>query len=163
MQRCGTSTSSSASTAVDEQAVDEQWSTYTRAMAACTANPQRQVVQQPTAALMVLYFKKHLQRHMTAAGLGGTEHMSLSTACSALEAQRTTCTQNAVHLVACAMEELRQEAERGEKRTEKRLAWDLAHAIAEQHEHEQQHPPSTAVVVDTEQHEHKHKRACSDE
>ena len=90
--------------------------------------------------------------------------MSLSSACLALEAQRTTCTQNAVGLVACAMEELRQEAERGEKRTEEQLGWDLAHAIAEQHEHEQQHPPSTAAV-DTEKHEHKHKHkcACSDE
>mmetsp|Transcript_35959 Transcript_35959/g.119062 ORF Transcript_35959/g.119062 Transcript_35959/m.119062 type:complete len:88 (-) Transcript_35959:811-1074(-) len=50
-------------------------------MAAVAANPQQQVVQKPTAALMVLYFKKHLQRHMTVAGIAGTEHMSLSTAC----------------------------------------------------------------------------------
>ena len=47
------------------------------------------------------------------------------------------CTQNAVGLVACAMEELRQEAERGEKKTDEVLSWDLAHAIAEQHEREQ--------------------------
>lgn len=132
---CGTSTTLDA---IDEQADDEQWSRYARAMAARVANPQQQVVQQQTAALTVLYFKKYLQRHMTAAGLAGTEHMSLSSACSALEAQRTSCTQNAKALVARAMEELRQEAERGEKRTEECLAWELAHAIAEQHEHEQQ-------------------------
>ena len=83
---------------------------------------------------MILYFKKHLLRYMTVAGLVGSEHMSLSWACLALEAQRTSCTQNAEDLVVCAMEELRQEAERGEKRTEMQLAWDLAHAIAEQHE-----------------------------
>ena len=116
---------------------DELPARYSRALAAAAANPQQQVVQQPTVAIMVLYFKKHLQRHMTATGLAGTEHMSLLSACSALEAQRTTCTQNAVRLVACAMEELRQEAERGEKKTDEVLAWDLAHAIAEQHEREQ--------------------------
>ena len=135
---------------------------YLRAMAAVAANPQQQVVQRPTAALMVLYFKKHLQRHMTVAGIAGTEHMSLSTACSALEAQRTSCTQNAKDLVACAMEELRQEAERGEKRTQECLEWDLAHAIAEQHEHEQQHLTSTAVDVEQHEHKHKHKHARSE-
>ena len=86
---------------------------------------------------MVLYFKKHLQLHMAHVGLPGTEHMSLLSACSALEAQHTTCTKNAVALVAQAMEELRQEAERGEKRTAEQLAWDLARAIAEQHTCEQ--------------------------
>lgn len=159
-QQSGTSSSSGASTgAIDKQADDEQWYRYSRALAAAAANPQQQVVQQPTEAIMVLYFKKHLQRHMTAIGLAGTEHMSLLSACSALEAQRTTCTQNAVRLVACAMEELRQEAERGEKRTDEVLAWDLAHAIAEQHECEQQHHQPSLI----EQHEHEHtKRARSE-
>ena len=50
---------------------------YSRALAAAAANPQQQVVRQPTETIMVLYFKKHLQRHMTATGLAGTEHMSL--------------------------------------------------------------------------------------
>ena len=112
--------------AIDKQADDEQFSRFTRALAAAASNPQQQVVQQPTEAMMVLYFKKHLQRHMTATGLAGTEHMSLSSACEALEAQRATCTQNALDLVACALEELRQEAEQGEKRTDEALAWDLA-------------------------------------
>ena len=119
-----------------KQTVDEQFSCYVRAMAAVAAQPLVQVVQHPTEAVMVLYFKKHLQRHMTVAGLAGTEHMSLSSACLALDS-RTTCTRNAVALVARAMEELRQEAEQGEKKTEERLEWDLAHAIAKQHECEQ--------------------------
>ena len=137
--------------AIDKQADDEQFSRFTRALAAAASNPQQQVVQQPTEAMMVLYFKKHLQRHMTATGLAGTEHMSLLSACEALEAQRETCTQNAAGLVACAMEELRQEAERGEKRTDEALAWDLAHAIAEQHEREQQQPSS---IDNVNEHEH---------
>ena len=120
-----------------KQTVDEQFSCYVRAMAAVAAQPLVQVIQHPTAAVMVLYFKKHLQRHMTVAGLAGTEHMSLSSACLALEDSRTTCTRNAIALVARAMEELRQEAEQGEKKTEERLGWDLAHAIAQQHECEQ--------------------------
>ena len=119
-----------------KQTVDEQFSCYVRAMAAVAAQPHVQVIQHPTAAVMVLYFKKHLQRHMTVAGLAGTEHMSLSSACLALDS-RTTCTRNAIALVARAMEELRQEAEQGEKKTEERLGWDLAHAIAKQHECEQ--------------------------
>ena len=119
-----------------KQTMDEQLSCYVRAMAAVAAQPHVQVVQHPTAAIMVLYFKKHLQRHMTVAGLAGTEHMSLSSACLALDS-RTTCTRNAIALVARAMEELRQEAEQGEKKTEERLGWDLAHAIAQQHECEQ--------------------------
>jgi hypothetical protein len=67
---------------VDKQADDKHWSRYSRALAAAAANPHQQVVQQPTEAIMILYFKKHLQRHMTATGLVGTEHMSLLSACS---------------------------------------------------------------------------------
>ena len=82
--------------------------------------------------------------------------MSLLSVCEALEAQRETCTQNAAGLVACAMEELRQEAERGEKRTDEALAWDLAHAIAEQHEREQQQPSSIDNVNEHEHTKHAH-------
>ena len=108
-----------------------------RALAAAVEQPERQVVQRPTAAIMVLYFKKHLQRHMTDAGVAGTQHMSLVEACSALEKQRTGCTQSAVELVAIAMEELRQESAHGEKKTHKQLAWELADEIAAQHAREQ--------------------------
>lgn len=113
--------------------VEQLGPTVVNALAAAYAHPEQQVVQHPTPLLMVLYFKKHLQLHMAHVGLAGTEHMSLLSACSALEAQRTTSTENAVALVAQAMEELRQEAERGEKKTAEQLAWDLARAIAEQH------------------------------
>jgi hypothetical protein len=106
------------------------------ALAAAAAQPDRQVVQRPTTALMILYFKKYLQHHMTDTGVAGTEHMSLSSACSALERQHTGCTQDAEGLVAQAMEGLRQEAAQGERKSEEQLAWDLARAIAEQHKWE---------------------------
>ena len=86
---------------------------------------------------MIAYFKKHLQRHMTATGLAGTEVLSLSAACRVLEVQQRGCTNYADDLVAEAMEELRQEAKRGEKKTEEELAWILSYSIAVQHVHEQ--------------------------
>jgi hypothetical protein len=82
---------------------------------------------------MVLYFKKHLQRHMTDTGLAGTEHMSLVSACQALELHCAGCTSDKRDAVAEAMEVLRMEAERGETRSDDQLAWDLSYAIAEQH------------------------------
>lgn len=107
------------------------------ALCAVAAHPERQVIQsQPTPVLMVAYFKKYLQRHMTATGVAGTEDLSLSAALCALEEQRPRCTFNADDLVAKAMEELRQEAKCGEKRSAKELAWSLSYAIAEQHMHE---------------------------
>ena len=107
------------------------------ALSAVAAQPEHQVIQHPTPELMVAYFKKHLQQHLTAMGLAGTEDLSLSAACRALEEQRRSCTSNADDLVAVAMEELRQEAKRGEKKTEAELAWILSYSIAAQHVHEQ--------------------------
>ena len=107
------------------------------ALSAVAAQSEHQVIQHPTPELMVAYFKKHLQKHMTAMGLAGTEDLSLSAACRALEEQRHSCTSNADDLVAVAMEELRQEAKRGEKKTEAELAWILSYSIAVQHVHEQ--------------------------
>ena len=51
--------------------------------------------------------------------------------------QHRSCTSNADDLVAVAMEELRQEAKRGEKKTEAELAWILSYSIAAQHVHKQ--------------------------
>ena len=82
---------------------------------------------------MVAYFKKHLQRHMNATGVAGTEDLSLSAARGALEEHCKSCTLNAGDLVAKAMEELRQEAEQGDKKSEEELAWTLSYAIAVQH------------------------------
>ena len=62
------------------------------AMSAVAAQPEHQVIQHPTPELMVAYFKKHLQQHMTAMGLAHTEDLSLSAACCALEEQRRSCT-----------------------------------------------------------------------
>ena len=106
------------------------------ALSAAAAYPERQVVQCPTPELMVAYFKKHLQRHMTASGVAGTEDLSLSAACRALEQHCPSCTLNAHDLVAKAMEELRLEAERGEEKSEEELAWILSYTIALQHMHE---------------------------
>ena len=106
-------------------------------MSAAAAHPERRIIQRPTPELMLAYFKKHLQKYMTAMGLAGTEELSLSAACRALEKQRHSCTSNADDLVAVAMEELRQEAKRGEKKTEAELAWILSYSIAAQHVHEQ--------------------------
>ena len=86
---------------------------------------------------MVTYFKKHLQRHLTATGLAGTEDLSTSAVCRALEKHCRTCTRNADDLVAVAMEELRQEAKRGEKKTDDELGWILSYSIAVQHMREQ--------------------------
>jgi hypothetical protein len=99
-----------------------------RALAAVAEHPECQCITRPPPSLMVLYFKKHLQHYMT-----GTNYWSLTSACQALEDQCVGCTSNAVDCVAEAMEVLRQEAARGEKRTYKQLAWDLSYAIAEQH------------------------------
>ena len=109
----------------------------TIALSAAAANPDCQVIQRPTPELMIAYFKKHLQRHMTRTGLAGTEVLSLLAACCVLEKQRHGCTKNADDLVAVAMEELRQEAKRGEKKTEDELAWALSFSIAAQHVREQ--------------------------
>ena len=98
------------------------------ALSAAAAYPERQVVQSPTPELMVAYFKKHLQRHMTASGVAGTEDLSLSAACRALEQHCPSCTLNAHGLVAKAMEELRLEAERGEEKSEEELAWILSYS-----------------------------------
>ena len=107
-----------------------------RALAAVAAHPERQCITRRPPSLMVLYFKKHLQHHMTDAGLVGTQYLSLTSACQVLEDQSVGCTHNAVDCVAEAMEVLRQEAMRGEKRTYEQLAWDLSYAIAEQHDAE---------------------------
>ena len=136
----GSSSSSSSSSGLVGQSrgglVEQLGPVMVSALAAAYTQPGRQVVQRPTAAIMVLYFKKHLQRHMASAGVAGTEHMSLVEACSALEKQRTGCTQSAEELVAYAMEDLRQESVRGEKKTQEQLAWELAEEIAAQHAHE---------------------------
>ena len=58
------------------------------ALSAAAAHPECQVIQRPTPDLMVAYFKKHLQQHMTAMGLAGTEDLSLSAGCRAL---RSSC------------------------------------------------------------------------
>ena len=138
----GSSSSSSSSSGLVGQSrgglVEQLGPVMVSALAAAYAQPERQVVQRPTAAIMVLYFKKHLQRHMASAGVVGTEHMSLVEACSALEKQRTGCTQSAVELVAHAMEDLRQESVRGEKKTQEQLAWELAEELAAQHARERQ-------------------------
>ena len=107
------------------------------ALSAAAENSERQVIQRPTPELVVTYFKKHLQRHLTATGLAGTEDLSLSAVCRALEKHRRTCTRNADDLVAVAMEELRQEAKRGEKKTDDELGWILSYSIAVQHMCEQ--------------------------
>ena len=106
------------------------------AMSAVAAQPEHQVIQHPTPELMVAYFKKHLQRHMTDKGVAGTENMSLSSACNALEEHCPSCTLNADDLVAIAMEELRQEAKRGEKKSEEELAWIVSYGIAAQYAQE---------------------------
>ena len=116
-----------------------QTAALSAALCALAAHPERQVVQSPTPELMVVYFKKHLQRHMTATGVAGTEDLSLSAAQRALEQHCPSCTLNAEDLVAKAMDELRQEAKCGEKKSEEELAWILSYAIAAQHVHEQQH------------------------
>ena len=100
------------------------------ALSAAAPFHQRQVIQSPTPELMVAFFKKHLQRHMNATGLAGSEDLSLSAARCALEEHCKCCTLNASNLVAKAMEELRQEAERGAKKSEEELAWTLSYAIA---------------------------------
>ena len=107
------------------------------ALFAVASHPEQQVVQSPTSELMVAYFKKYLQLHMSVKGLTGTEDLSLSAALCALEQQQPSCTLNADDLVAKAMEELRQEAKCGKRKTEEELAWALSYAIAAQHAHEQ--------------------------
>ena len=74
---------------------------------------------------------------MTATGVAGIEDLSLSAACGALEEHQCGCTENAADLVAEAMEELRQEAKRGERKAEGELAWTLSCSIATQYVHEQ--------------------------
>ena len=56
---------------------------------------------------------------------------------SLTEKHRRTCTRNADDLVAVAMEELRQEAKRDEKKTDDELGWILSYSIAVQHMCEQ--------------------------
>ena len=76
---------------------------------------------------------------MTATGVAGSDDLSLSAACRALERHCSGCTLHAGRddLVAKAMEELRQEAKCGEKKSEEELAWILSYAIAAQHVQEQ--------------------------
>ena len=74
---------------------------------------------------------------MTVIGLAGTDGLSLSAACCALEKQCRSCTKNADALWHCHGGAERQEARQGEKKTEAELAWIVSYSIAAQHAYEQ--------------------------